>query len=377
MNKERFSGIELLKIFAIILIVMSHAIPFSSTGILPDGTIVDYMLNLDIATTNVQVFICNLIRYGGQLGNAIFVVCSAWFLIDSKSNKFEKIFQLVLDTFIISIGILLVYLALGYQFDSTTIIKQFLPVTMKNNWYVTCYLLFYLIHPFLNIIIKNLSKKDLFLLDIGLFFIYSIIGSIFLESFFYTQLIGFIELYFIVAYVKLYLTELGNNNRKNIVILLVCSIFYILLILFTNLLGLHIGILHDKMLHWCYFYNPFMILISISLFNVFKNLKIKSKIINFLSSLSLFVYIIHTNYLYVHYTFLQTYSCIYESFSFKYILPIVLIYGVVLLIISSFLSITYSFLKQWITSTKLYKRTLIKIENAFSYILNKIYLIIK
>lgn len=377
MTRTRKSGIELLKVFAVIMIVMSHAIPFTTNGILADGTVVDYMLNLNLATENIQIFICNLIRYGGQLGNAIFIVCSAWFLIDSKGTKFEKIFNIIVDSFLISLSILLIYSLLGFKLNFTTIIKQLMPITMKNNWYVTCYLLFYLIHPLLNIIIKEVNQKQLFYINFSMFGLYSVIGSIFLESYFYTQLIGFIEIYFIVAYVKLYMKNFTLDKKKNILILIISSISYFLLIALTNILGLHISLLSDKMLHWCYFYNPFILAISISLFNLFKNFDFSNKFINYLSSLSLYVYIIHTNNLYVRYTFLQSYSYILKTFSFKKILLIVLIYGVCLFSISYVLAVVYNFCIRKLRGSKLYEKFYNLIINFSSKFIGKMYLITK
>ncbi len=91
--KQRNSGIELLKIIAIIMIVISHSMP--AYGVRP-------LIVLDEATENIQQIAAVFIRYMGQVGNVIFVVCSSWFL---KENKFSRggILVIICDCFVISV----------------------------------------------------------------------------------------------------------------------------------------------------------------------------------------------------------------------------------------------------------------------------------
>ena len=71
---KRNSGIELLKVIAMAMIVLSHAIPVEAEGV----------IDLGVATTDMQSNIIRFINCFGNIGNNIFVVCSAWFLLDSK-----------------------------------------------------------------------------------------------------------------------------------------------------------------------------------------------------------------------------------------------------------------------------------------------------
>lgn len=83
-KKSRNSSIELLKILAIILIVVSHAAPLYG-----DNTAISY-IDLTKATKDVSEFILIIIRTLGQVGNIIFVMCSAYFLYRFKKCKTEK-----------------------------------------------------------------------------------------------------------------------------------------------------------------------------------------------------------------------------------------------------------------------------------------------
>ena len=84
LNKQqvRDSGIELLKIIAIIMIVIQHVIQTLGAENL-SISYQDYVLDITHATTNIQHFVLICMRSLGCLGNSIFFVCSAWFLLES------------------------------------------------------------------------------------------------------------------------------------------------------------------------------------------------------------------------------------------------------------------------------------------------------
>lgn len=92
---ERMSGIELLKIFAILLIVISHVVQTLTSKSVVFSS--DYVIDANKATTSAICFLLALFRYCGQAGNYIFFVCSAWFLIESKKVKAKKIAGMLAD----------------------------------------------------------------------------------------------------------------------------------------------------------------------------------------------------------------------------------------------------------------------------------------
>ena len=76
--KKRNSSIELLKVFAIIIIIISHSVPYGASYSNYDG-----FIDINVASSNINVVLLAIIRYFGQIGNAIFIICSSWFLVDS------------------------------------------------------------------------------------------------------------------------------------------------------------------------------------------------------------------------------------------------------------------------------------------------------
>lgn len=72
-NKERSSGVELLKIIATFIIVISHFLPkYGGNG----------AVDLGMATINLQRLLLVFCNY--QKGSCIFLVCAAWFLLDQN-----------------------------------------------------------------------------------------------------------------------------------------------------------------------------------------------------------------------------------------------------------------------------------------------------
>lgn len=120
MNIKRNSSIELLKIVGMIFIAISHSVP---------GEVV----NINIASTDITMFILVLLRNLGHIGNLIFIISSAWFLLDSKTTKKEKCINLIIDTFCISMIFLYFLSCAGVEMSSRDIFKQFFPIIYENN----------------------------------------------------------------------------------------------------------------------------------------------------------------------------------------------------------------------------------------------------
>lgn len=110
----------------------------------------------------------------------------------------------------------------------------------------------------------------------------------------------------------------------NIIVLFISSIIFIAFIGLENFLGCKISILSDKMLRYATIINPLIIIISISLFNLFINKSYCSNKINYISALTLLIYLIHDNFLLREYTKAFYWMNIENIFSYRYISLLVL-----------------------------------------------------
>ena len=185
-----------------------------------------------------------------------------------------------------------------------TIIKKYiysLPTIFNAYWFFTIYILIYILSPYLNIFIHNINQEKYkkFLLTIIL--IWTIIPTFFglrvnstEKLLYYNRLIWAIIIYFIGAYMRLYSIKFLEKPKTKIVALLsaitmILGIFVIYK--FRNFFA-KIGTTEVA-----YFWQPnniFMLLLSISTFKIFADLKINhNKIINTLASTTLGIYLIH------------------------------------------------------------------------------------
>lgn len=337
-QKVRLSGIELLKIFAVILIIFSHTTPSYAA---PSA---EYFVDQNFASGNIQYILLSYFKYFGQIGNAIFIFCSAYFLIDSKTVKAKKIAYIIVDTFVISIIYLCGFLAGGYKLSASTIALQFIPITSRFNWFIGCYIIMYVAHPLFNKIIHGTSKRNLLLFNLFLFAIYNVLefgGGDLLNMYYYTHLVGFVCLYFFAGFIKLHMGNFMNNTKLQAVILAGCIVCHTALFMLTEYLGLKFEFLADKVLHWNEINNPFMIGMAISSFALFSKLKFKSRFINYLSSLSLLVYVIHENKLFRDIAKPMIFEFIYEKFSYEYIVLWCILLVVITFIVASVAAAVY------------------------------------
>lgn len=286
LNVKRESGIELLKILSLFIIVLCHVYSTFATTINPISNVAFFD---ELTFTSLEYFIYQIFITFGYIGNMIFFACSAWFLADSKHNKIEKIINIWLNVLIISVIFLLIYCLLGYETDKELLFKCLLPISNENNWYITAYIMFYAIYPFINTILDKLNKKQHFVLALILFIMYFVFDYLLIEKAFYkNDLLMFIVIYIIVTYIKKYMDEYNNNLNKNILVLIITSLIFYSFI-FINFAIMPISI------KWHVLNNPFFLIMAISLINIFSKIKIHNVFINTISALSLYVYLTHDN----------------------------------------------------------------------------------
>ena len=154
--KQRESGIELLKILAMFLIALSHMIQTlrDPNAYYAALNLTNYIYNFSITGNEFQRICLACLQASGHLGNMIFFICSAYFLLDIDNSDTKKVIHMIADVWIISIIFLLIFKIGGwYTISIQDLIKSILPNTFSTNWYITCYILFYCIHGQLNKII--------------------------------------------------------------------------------------------------------------------------------------------------------------------------------------------------------------------------------
>lgn len=342
LNSQRNSGIELLKLFGLAAIIINHIVQILETPNAAYAT-EGYFLDPTIATTNTQIILLAILRYGGSLGNSIFFICSAWFLLDKETSNKKKVLQMLMDIWVLSI-LFLIFVAIQRRGDiyPDWALTQFFPTTFETNWYMTCYVMICVIHPYLNWIIRKMDQRTLLRSVLIMSFIYFGINFIHYDHFFPSKIVIWVAIYFTVAYVKFYLPTLSNNVRFNTWLLIFSTLANLLLILATNFAGLRISFLSDKVLRWATNYNPFLLLMTISALNIARNAHFHSSLINKLSGLSMLVYLTHENMLVRMYYRPLPWIYVYNNYGYDHIL----LWAVLITIGTILISFAVSFLYQ-------------------------------
>lgn len=284
MKKERKSNLELLRIVAILLVILSHFNVFGNYPAYESGTAINYILK--------SIFIT------GAIANAIFVIITGYFMVESNV-KYKKIIKLSLElcfyTYLIAI---IAYLINPQLITKSEIIKILFP-NIWGNWFLVYYILLYLFIPYLNKLIHSLDKKELKNIIILMFVLFSVVQILTLKALGYSNHAMFILYYFIGSYIRLYPCELFKNNKK-IFIFMMCNIcLAILSILVIIKLGLMLN--NPAIIESCIYFvrnnnSPFVIGIAVSIFLLFNNFNIRNnKTINSIASSVLGIYLIHEN----------------------------------------------------------------------------------
>lgn len=340
-RQTRDSGIELLKIFAIFVIVINHTVQSLTNEAynIPNN---GFVIDISRATTNIQCILLQIFRHFGVLGNSVFFICSAWFFIKEQNWNKKKWLFMVIEIWVVSIVIFIItYIILHGNISIGIIISSLFPTTFGNNWYMTCYLLFYPIHPILNSIVNMMNQRQLFRSTLVMVFLYVFMNFINCSWFFSSAIILWITIYFAIAYMQKYLMSFVDNIRENIILFIIGVIGFIGIILITDICGLYSQVLSDKVMRWVNNCNPFLLAMSIAMFNIARNIHFKNRFINYISKLSLLIYIIHENIILRTYFRPAMWNYVYKRFGYSDVIQWVFIISFIIFIFGILCSILY------------------------------------
>lgn len=233
----------------------------------------------------------------GKVAVNVFVMTSGYFLCTKDNFEIKRIIPLVAKAFsFVIIGLIIGYYVLHIEIENTQILlKNIFPVIFGKWWFFSSYIFMYLCYPYINILIKNMNIKQhktlLILLTFILVVITTLRGAVLDHANIAANVTWFTYLYLIAAYIRIYDDAFKKINGRWLIIFILSLIgicaSYVIHTLTKNYV--------DRVF---FFDNnrPFIILLSVSLFMIFKNLNIKySKTINVISSTTFGIYLLHDN----------------------------------------------------------------------------------
>lgn len=222
-KKERNSNIELYRIIVMLLIVMHHYVV--NSGLL------DEMFKTPLAPESIFLYLFGM---WGKTGIDCFVLITGYFMCKS-SISLRKFVKLLLQIELYNILFGCIFLYTGHiSLSVSSLIQIVNPIPSVNTGFTSCFLLFYLFIPFLNILLNNLSKSQHLLLVILCLGIYTILGTVPWISVTLNYITWFCILYVVASYIRLYGIWRGEDKMfwgGASLVLIIISVLSVLMML--------------------------------------------------------------------------------------------------------------------------------------------------
>jgi len=282
---QRNWGLDLLRIFAMFLVVLRHGTYQSGATQQGDVLSVNYLLAVGIADVTGIAVNC-------------FILISAYFLCTQnfRLTRIVKLWAMVLFYTIFFSAIAVI--AAGFPVTPKLLFSAFLPISSYFYWFISLYFVLSILSPFLNRALMSLPCEQFRILLLILLFFFSVIPSCGSNSFVVAggyNIIWFIVLYCCGAYCRRF--GIQNSARSNLFWCLLFMALSFSFLLLKKMLKKH-GIElvapdnYDFLLTFLTSFFCFRFFAGLTLNN---NLLLRA--ISFLSPLMIGVYLFHDNIL--------------------------------------------------------------------------------
>lgn len=276
MEKCRKSNFELLRIISILLVIGYHFCSETSAEIFKSS----YSFNQLCA-------FC--IGSWGLVGVHCFFFISAYFLIKKNSVRSEKIFKIIFQTLFYSgIAVFIVVWGDIYPMGKSQMIYNCVAPLMGQYWFIPVYCMIYVISPFLNIFLNNITISQLKKCVVVLTLIVPVFLTVWGDSPCGTLGMAIYD-YLLVALVE---KKAIHISKRTAIICLASSILFVIIVetVGSIIFGKPIAIV--RLTGRC---SGFQILVAFFLFLIFEGLEITkgNRSVNLLSKNTLGVYLIH------------------------------------------------------------------------------------
>lgn len=291
--KKRVSKFELIRIIAMYLIVLHHSMIHGMLS-MQSKQILDYPW---------QSAVGYILGSGGKVGVYLFVLITGYFMINSTIS-IKKLFKIWLPIFFWSIVLFVVFGCIVYhEFSIKNLIKAMFPIVFNQYWFMTVYVVMYLLIPMINEVVEWIIKnnKIKYFLLVGLVLIFGNSKQLFGGP----SQVGAMLIVFIIIYCT------GAIIKKKEGILINCSksaycLGFITLIIVNVMLEIGLVFVYKRTdIHIAYkllgliFGRPFAlfnIVEAVLLFLIIAESNFKyHKLVNYVSSVTFGVYIISDN----------------------------------------------------------------------------------
>ncbi len=289
-EKERKTGIDCLRIVAMIMILFIHF--YGREALQPE-------FNLSDGNYYFIIFLKGMCCVAV---NCFFLI-TGYFTIN-KSIKFSKTLKIWGTTLFYTLSFFLVFMFIRQgQVTGTEVLQSFFPVVTESYWFITTYIAVSFLSPIICITIPKLMKKQYKYLLTTLIIILVIIGQVYpytgvFNSTTGLNLVTMLLMYLIGGYIRLHLNIKKENSNKYLLGYIIMSLMIFLNAFIMDILGACFGGIFKLWARKEFAYNSiFVVASSVLLFLYFASIEIKGKfakrIITTVQPLIFAVYIMH------------------------------------------------------------------------------------
>lgn len=269
-KSKRLANIELLRILAMLMVVLLHYL--GKGGLLPT-------IRPDMGATAYVAWILESLSI---VAVNVYVLISGYFLVESEFKP-GKIVKLVLQVLFYTILVTCLALAFGIigkeELGFYNLIVQIFPFQLEQYWFMTAYLVMYILSPILAMGVKAVSKKNLQIVTVVFLVVMCVEKSILPVQIVFDKrgndALWFICLFLVAAYIRLYGIGFLEKKRWAAVLYFGCCLLTIAENMVFYLIYEKTGEL-EHLFGTPHHYNHILVLLaSVSLFMLFKNVKMK------------------------------------------------------------------------------------------------------
>lgn len=255
-----------------------------------------------------------------HIGVIVFVMISGYFGIKRKWSGLLKLALSV--SFYNLLGLIITCFFCGQPFELTSLLTIILPITHGNYWFITSYSVLFLLAPYINKVIEDLTKRDFIVLICILLAIVCYGGGLMnAEIGDGRGIIAFVLSYVIGRFIHKFCPDGIEyplvGNRPGAIYFSAAAFLFCAIAFLPTLLSKAINFI-------CFGYNEIgLYVMSVLFLLMFQRIKIRSNVINWCAESSIGIYLLHGNPLVSSLIVYPVYSLVYSAISNQWLLFIV------------------------------------------------------
>ena len=295
-KKKRDANIELLRIVAMLMIITLHFNIHSKA-----------LLELGEPASSVQIF-ATVLEAIAITGVNVYVLISGYYLSSSKV-RLSKVLLLILQVYFYTLLISGAMMFVGAysvkpEDKLDRALRYLFPISSEHYWFVTAYVIMYVLAPVMNAAVNTLKRKQLKTVIIGLLTWFCFIKSI-VPVKFGTDRMGydfgwFICLYLIAAYIRKYDIVLFRDVKKSALVYLISVVVIAAFSLVFYKINFDTGNFNYYAEVPCHYNFFFALTGALGLFSVFRFMRLKENlladVIRIIAPYTLGVYLLHMHF---------------------------------------------------------------------------------